>query len=292
MRFSILITVIYLSLISCKESNEVYISSIENWKQERFQNLTAPISWSSLTGLVWLKEGNNYLGSDANNDVVFPLPAPSRIGSILKNNDSLLFKVEKDVVVTLDSRPIDFDLVKTDTDAKPSYYQMGQFQWTIIERADKIGIRIWDTLSVNRYAVQNLDYFPIDPKMKMKAVFSDSVKRTIKIKNAIGLEVDSKILGKLTFNIDGTEFSLEANDGGRDDFFLIFADLTTSEETYGGGRYLYCPKPDSNNVTFIDFNKSYTPPCGFTEWATCLLPTQQNKLNVEIKAGELYHGDH
>ena len=77
-----------------------------------------------------------------------------------------------------------------------------------------------------------------------------------------------------------------------DVYFLIFEDDTSGGDTYGGGRYLYCPIPDNNNKTIIDFNKAFTPPCGFTEYATCLLPTKENTLDVEILAGEKYSEDH
>jgi hypothetical protein len=36
----------------------------------------------------------------------------------------------------------------------------------------------------------------------------------------------------------------------------------------------------------LDFNKAENPPCAFTEFATCPLPPQQNRLDVAIPAGE------
>jgi hypothetical protein len=67
------------------------------------------------------------------------------------------------------------------------------------------------------------------------------------------------------------------------DFFLLFADETTSVETCGGGRYLYSSRPDENNETFINFNKSYTAFCGFSSFATRLLPWKENTIPIEIK---------
>ncbi|MCK5455569.1 MAG: DUF1684 domain-containing protein, partial [Melioribacteraceae bacterium] len=44
---------------------------------------------------------------------------------------------------------------------------------------------------------------------------------------------------------------------------------------------------------FIDFNKAYNPPCVFTKYATCPLPTKENYLNTEITAGEKnFHSDY
>jgi hypothetical protein len=107
------------------------------------------------------------------------------------------------------------------------------------------------------------------------------------------MTIPQKIPGELKFRLEGEELSLLPLDGGPDQFFIIFADETTAGETYGGGRYLYIPKPEKGSTNcIIDFNKSYTPPCGFTEHATCLLPSKENTLPVEIRAGEMYLFDH
>jgi len=73
---------------------------------------------------------------------------------------------------------------------------------------------------------------------------------------------------------------------------MIFADGTSGSETYPGGRYLYVPRPDSTGHTYLDFNKAYNPPCAFTEFATCLLPPAENRLDLAVKAGELNYGTH
>ena len=43
--------------------------------------------------------------------------------------------------------------------------------------------------------------------------------------------------------------------------------------------------PKDGTVT-LDFNKAYSPPCAFTNYATCPLPPPQNRLDVRIEAGE------
>lgn len=74
-------------------------------------------------------------------------------------------------------------------------------------------------------------------------------------------------------------------------FFIILGDKTNGLSTYGGGRYIYIPTLDEDNITYIDFNKSYNPPCVFTNFATCPLPPAQNRLPITITAGErMYKG--
>ncbi|HEY2846332.1 MAG TPA: DUF1684 domain-containing protein, partial [Pyrinomonadaceae bacterium] len=60
---------------------------------------------------------------------------------------------------------------------------------------------------------------------------------------------------------------------------------TSKTATYGAGRFLYAPMPKDGKVE-LDFNKAENPPCAFTEFATCPLPPQQNRLDVAIPAGE------
>ncbi|HEX6550509.1 MAG TPA: DUF1684 domain-containing protein, partial [Gammaproteobacteria bacterium] len=52
------------------------------------------------------------------------------------------------------------------------------------------------------------------------------------------------------------------------------------------GRFLYV-QPPVDGKTVLDFNKAYTPPCAFSRFATCPLPPPQNRLPIEVLAGEL-----
>jgi len=40
-------------------------------------------------------------------------------------------------------------------------------------------------------------------------------------------------------------------------------------------------------MVVLDFNRAHSPPCAFTDFATCPLPPPQNRLAVPIEAGEL-----
>ena len=82
-------------------------------------------------------------------------------------------------------------------------------------------------------------------------------------------------------------YSLAATQEGNE-LFIVFGDLTNKKQTYGGGRFLYVDLPKSGDEVVIDFNKAYNPPCTFTPFATCPLPVAENKLQLEIPAGEKY----
>jgi uncharacterized protein (DUF1684 family) len=68
-------------------------------------------------------------------------------------------------------------------------------------------------------------------------------------------------------------------------------DLTNGRTTYPSSRYQYTD-PHQEGRVFVDFNKAYSPPCAFTEFATCPLPPKQNQMTVRIEAGEKYTPRH
>jgi uncharacterized protein (DUF1684 family) len=90
----------------------------------------------------------------------------------------------------------------------------------------------------------------------------------------------------VSFDVEGKTWRLVAlDDTGDGRLFLVFGDRTNGRETYGGGRFLYADPPVDGRV-IVEFNRSYSPPCVFTPYATCPLPTPENKLPFRIEAGE------
>jgi uncharacterized protein (DUF1684 family) len=101
--------------------------------------------------------------------------------------------------------------------------------------------------------------------------------------------------GLVRFTLHGRALALEpfVSSPGETSFFFVFRDATSGTETYGAGRFLDADAPQngSREVT-LDFNEAYTPPCGFTAFATCPLPPKVNELAVRIEAGEMFVGPH
>ena len=73
----------------------------------------------------------------------------------------------------------------------------------------------------------------------------------------------------------------------KDLLFLPFTDLTTSESTYGGGRYMDIPLPPADADTLsLDFNMAYNPYCAYSDGWSCPIPPAENDLHIAILAGE------
>ncbi|RYY71945.1 MAG: DUF1684 domain-containing protein [Chitinophagaceae bacterium] len=101
--------------------------------------------------------------------------------------------------------------------------------------------------------------------------------------------------GELAFVLNGkrlklTLFQSEAlmkDPVYKDHLFLPFTDLTSGEESYGGGRYIDVEIKDiKNNKLIFDFNKAYNPYCVYSKGYNCPIPPRENDLPVSITAGE------
>ena len=93
--------------------------------------------------------------------------------------------------------------------------------------------------------------------------------------------------GKFRFTYEGKEHSLELYKSiGSDVIFIPFYDKTNGRETYEGGRYLDAEILMPGYQIIVDFNLSYNPSCDYNERFVCVLPLEEDRLNIEIRAGE------
>ncbi|MFO7830327.1 MAG: DUF1684 domain-containing protein [Bacteroidales bacterium] len=286
---------IFLVLVmsSCKSNKqkmneEEYIQSVKEWQQNRLERLKSENGWLNLVGLHWLKEGENPFGSSDANNIAFPEKAPEFIGSYSLYKDNLSVRIEPDIDVYINDSLIKEHDVFTDADKNTTYFKLGDYRWHIIKRGDRYGIRLRDLKSPLLEKITEIPSFPIDLKWRVKATFEPFEKpKEIAVPNYLGSVDYEKCYGLLKFTINDQELSLmPLGDGVNENFFLIFGDETSAEETYGAGRFLSVEKPDKNGITYIDFNKATNPPCAFTDYATCPLPPKENILPVKILAGE------
>lgn len=259
------------------------------WRAWRLERLTSETGWVTLIGLHWLAEGDNVLGSGE--DAGLPLPAdkaPARAGVLRLEDGEVTLVPEPGVALTADGQPVTGPLeLKSDADGTATFLQLGPLNFFVIERGDKLGLRVRDRQAALRTEFPGLDYFPADPRWRVEARFTPNPEgTTVPVANILG-DIDQMTSpGTLTFTLDGTEHTLIAlDDTGDGRLFLIVGDKTNAIETYGAGRYLYTDPPVDGRVT-IDFNRLYNMPCAFTAFSTCTLPPRQNRMPIRIEAGE------
>jgi len=295
MRYFIIICILSLFVIAgCEKDrgNPTYIKSIQQWHKKRIARLKTETGWLNLVGLYWLSEGKNTFGSAKNNDIIFPENAPPYIGTFILNDSTVTVKINPEVKVTYDSRPVSDLQLKDDLSDSTTVLSYGTLRWFIIDRNGKYGVRLRDINAPLVKEFKGIDTYPIDEKWKVEAKFEPYPQpKVIEIPNVIGSVEKDTVSGKLVFEMDGRRYTLDPVSEGNE-FFIIFADKTNGDETYGAGRFLYTDKPDSTGMVDLDFNKAYNPPCAFTKYATCPLPPPDNYLNLKVTAGEKKYGNH
>jgi len=275
-------------LAGCEKqsANPEYVNSIRQWHKKRIERLKSETGWLNLIGLYWLNKGQNTFGSAKDNALIFPPDAPTHIGTFTLNDSSVTVTINPGVEVFSDSTKVSTMELKDDLSDDPTVLRNRSLRWFIINRNGKKGVRLRDINSPLVKEFKDIETYPIDEKWKVVAKFEPYPSpRIIQIPNIIGSVENDTVNGRLVFNLEGKTYTLDPVTEGNE-FFLIFADETNGEETYGAGRFLYTEKPDSTGKTIIDFNKAYNPPCAFTKFATCPLPPKQNYLHLKITAGE------
>jgi len=267
-----------------------YKKEIEKWQSDRVATLTKQDGWLSLIGLYWLKEGENKFGSGAANPIRLPgNRAPLVAGTLWLENGQVRMTAHPAVEITAGGTPVTALALKDDTETGgPTVLKFGTLLMNVIKRGDRVGVRVKDTDSRTRREFKGVEYYPISPKWRVEARFEPYLpQKVIPITNVLSMTDDEISPGALLFDVDGTTYRIDPIlEKDETDLFVIISDGTTGKETYGAGRYLYVSPPDKSGKVVIDFNKAYSPPCAFTNYATCPLPPPQNRLPFRIEAGE------
>jgi len=266
-----------------------YKKVIKQWQSKRAENLKKENGWLSLAGLFWLKEGENKMGTDSSNAIIFPKGrSPKYAGSIIFEKGELNLSAAKGVKIKVKDSLLSKMKLKSDNEGKdePTIMNLGSLTFYIIKRGEQLGVRVKDKENPARLNFKGLEYFPIDFKWRCDAKFEPyTPPKIIPIVNVLGKVSNDTCPGAVVFDVDGKTHRIDALKEGKE-LFIIFHDETAGKETYGMGRFVYTDLPDSNNGVVLDFNRAYNPPCAFTVFATCPTPPEQNYLPIRVEAGE------
>lgn len=306
-----LVCVVILGVIACHHvpSEDLVAAKrdqdLEDWKSRRLSSLLEQDGWLSLIGLEWIEKGSNRVGASPRNEVVIRSDGvPDWLGVIVVER---MPRLEGDEVVHAKARFVpkqgaalfhegklveDSIDLHTDQEKNQTILQTGTVEFHLIERGERLAVRVKDARAPTRLAFEGLEYFPSEPSLRIEGSFVPHDK-TLPIADVTGSVQQTRSPGTIHFELDGDLLSLDVLEGSPGRYFVIFADDTNGLETYGAGRYLYTDAEDENERIIIDFNRAYNPPCVFTDFATCPLPPRQNRLPVAIRAGEkMYAGGH
>jgi uncharacterized protein (DUF1684 family) len=193
------------------------------------------------------------------------------------------------VNVKVNGRLVKRAILKSSQEAKPSFITWNEsLRMVIHEHAGESAIRIWDNERNERFSLPPLNWFPINKHFQVSASYTRYKKpQSSNSADSLGETVDDRIDGFVKFRFEGKTYKLDVTETKDRTLFIKFRDQTTGIETYPTGRYYYTEKVKTGKVK-LDFNYSYSPPCAFTAYATCIFAPQQNVLPFRVEAGEIY----
>ena len=267
---------------------EALKAEVRAFREARLARLTGPAGWLALVNKTWIGEGRTTIGADESCDIVLPAGrGPERVGTFTRAGFEVRFEAAPGVDVTNGGEAVTSIVMRSDADPVPHRLQVGSLVVELIRRADDFAIRVRDPDSDARRDFAGVPSYDVNPAFWIPARFeADTDSISIDLIDSDGRPQKARSVGLAVFDVAGTTCRLRLfdEDHGRR-LFVLFADATNRDQTYGAGRFLYAPLPASNRV-ILDFNKSFNPPCAFTAFASCPLPPPENRLPVRIEAGE------
>lgn len=275
-------------LLERHELTEDYLQELEEWRENRVKALSAPEGWLSLIGLHWLKEGENRIGSGKENDIILPDMMEKHIANIHLDNGSLKFTAYGESFLGTGGDQADADgTIRHDKEDNTTILRAGSLVMFVIKRADRYGLRIKNTLAESRYKLDSIPNFAANADLIRTAKVIPVTNQKQNVGSIIGAELEYEVNAYLQFIHNGKAYQITAFDGGPDYFYIVLKDETAGESTYGAGRFVDVKRPEpGDSYVLLDFNKTYNPPCAFTDFATCPLPPQENFLPFSLLAGE------
>ena len=295
------VTLFSIIISSCNNSKDTsddpsFVKAELEWREARDQSMKSPTSWLTIAGLYWLDEGENSFGTDPKNSFRLPEGAgPPFAGKFILRKDEVKVVSSAGAGLKNEGKTIKEMVLKSDKTGKPDIIELNDLRMWVIERGDRLAIRLRD-LNVPRYKnYSSLEFFPPRKKYQVKADFIVyNPPKTETLATEIGTETNMVSLGYVKFQLNGKEYRLDAFESGSGSktLFIIFKDETSGKETYGASRFMEARIFDDGSVD-LNFNRAHNPPCAYTPYATCPLPPSQNILPVKIEAGEkIYKKEH
>lgn len=269
-------------------SADAVIAEVRAHREARLARLTAPAGWLSLVAKTWLDDGGSYrIGAAPDSEVWLDVPgAPPRLGTVTRTGDQVRFEAAQGVEARARGARIDSLVLRSDAEPQPDDIEAGTLRLGILKRGRDLALRIRDLESATRRAFAGVPAYEIDPRWRVVARFEPSdPPATVELEDSDGRPQTYLSPGSALFEVGAVSGRLQLLQEGGGRLFVLFADATNRDETYGAGRFLYAPLPADGRV-ILDFNKAFNPPCAFTAFASCPLPPAANRLPFRVPAGE------
>ncbi|WP_409464055.1 DUF1684 domain-containing protein [Amycolatopsis sp. GA6-003] len=245
----------------------------QDWKAEREKTLADPYGWLALVSLDWLEDApRTYPGlpgrwwQDAEAAYVDPA------GGELRHEGALLTDVHR------------FELVNSGAGTRVT---AGSVEIEVARRSGYL-IRVHDPKAPVLNDFHGVPAYEPDPAWVLTGRFEpfDEPRPTTVGAVVEGLSHVYTAPGRVVFERDGVEYALTAFNGKAGGYSILFTDATSGVTTYAANRSLPVAEAAADGTVTLDFNRAVNLPCAFTDFATCPLPPEGNRLPFAVEAGE------
>jgi len=242
------------------------------WRQERIDGLKSPTGWLAVSALHKITKGYTTLGSSDQSDLrLREGSVGASAGTIIRQGSSFFFKAHPSTSAVIKGVSVDNLLLSSPDSSRMVALELGEVTLAVIKRGKDHYIRVWDPGNARKKSFPGIPMFSYQPKWRIRGKLVRFEKpKDIPVTNVLGITEPTPHIGKVVFTIGGKSYSLTVQDGG-DRVSLMFGDRSNLTSTYGSGRFLVS-EPIKGDEVILDFNKAYSPPCAFTDFATCPLP--------------------
>ena len=272
-----------------------------DWRAQHVADLQKPDGWLALAGLEWLEPGDTSFGSGADNKIRLANSPAAHLG-VLELKDGAVR-----LVAPAEGFPPGFLVAgkpaasqvlsaEADNDKNAMHMTIANLNLYVIRRADRFALRVKDTKSQALQSFHGVKWYEPDEHYRVQAKWiTYNPPKSITVLTLAGTSHEQPVPGVAEFTLDGETFRLEpAFEDDPPRLFFVLRDTTSTSTTYGACRFLYTALP-SHGLTqdgelTMDFNHLENPPCAYTPFATCPLPSPGNRLHIALPVGELrYH---
>lgn len=241
---------------------------LADYRSARLAALTAPDGWLNLVARIELAPGRHLVG--AAQEVQLP-SGPDLLGTLDLTATGATF-------ARPGAAPQPFQPV---ADAFPQL-RVDPFLLEIHTVDGNPALRVRD---LTQQPAISLRHFPDAPDWVIRAKWQSLAPEATEIMMKDGSISAVTVTHRATFQHQGMTVTLTPTHVKSGKPMFVFRDRTAGE-TYPACRFLFGEEASDTEIT-LDFNRAFSPPCAFTDFAICPLPPPGNILPFRIESGEL-----
>jgi uncharacterized protein (DUF1684 family) len=250
-----------------------FVADWQQWRTDRERTLAEPYGWLALVSLDWLDET--------------PRVYPGLPGAWWQDEEAA-YVDPQGAEMFHDGAPVTglrrFELVNSGAGTRVA---AGKVEIEVARRSGYL-IRVHDPKASARLGFHGVPSYAPDESWVLSGQFIpfDEPRPTTVGAVVEGLGHVYIAPGLVRFSHEGVEHTLTAFNGKDGGLSILFTDATSGVTTYAANRSLAVGQPGDDGSVVLDFNRAVNLPCAFTDYATCPLPPEGNKLPFAVEAGE------